>query len=98
MKPQRRCLDCNVLTAGESLCEFHRRERRRRRLADRKLHRAIVRTWVAEHGFVCPGYLRAAHPSTDLTVDHVVPLEHGGADDGERQVLCRPCNSRKGSR
>lgn len=32
-------------------------------------------------------------------VDHVVPRSHGGTDDLDNlQVLCRPCNRRKGSR
>ena len=35
---------------------------------------------------------------TDLTVDHVVPRSQGGSDDPENlQVLCGPCNSRKGT-
>jgi len=35
--------------------------------------------------------------SDDLSMDHVVPLVKGGADDPDNiQVLCRPCNSKKG--
>jgi len=34
----------------------------------------------------------------DLTVDHIVPLVEGGANSFENcQILCRPCNSRKGT-
>lgn len=37
--------------------------------------------------------------TTDLTVDHTTPVHHGGAiyDPINLQVLCRPCNSRKGA-
>ncbi|MFE6489697.1 HNH endonuclease [Streptomyces sp. NPDC057757] len=39
-----------------------------------------------------------AHPSTDLTADHVVPLARGGSSTPENtRVLCRSCNSRKHS-
>jgi 5-methylcytosine-specific restriction endonuclease McrA len=33
---------------------------------------------------------------TDLTADHVVPVIDGGAN-GPLRVLCRSCNSRRGS-
>lgn len=35
----------------------------------------------------------------DLTVDHVIPLADGGDpyDENNLDVLCRPCNSRKGA-
>lgn len=40
--------------------------------------------------------------TTDLTADHKVPLAAGGKRTGltltDVEVLCRPCNSRKGAR
>ena len=34
----------------------------------------------------------------DLTIDHIVPVALGGADNSANyQVLCRPCNSAKGA-
>jgi len=36
---------------------------------------ACSRAWRGEHGNWCPGYERHARPASDLTVDHVVPLE-----------------------
>lgn len=45
---------------------------------------------------LCPGWQRPAHPSDDLTVDHIIPKALGGTDARENlQVLCRPCNSAK---
>jgi 5-methylcytosine-specific restriction enzyme A len=59
------------------------RERRRRMVAD---HRAIVGDW-------CPGWeRRPAHPSADLTADHVKEVAKGGRPDGRLVVRCRSCN------
>lgn len=34
-----------------------------------------------------------------MTVDHIVPIAHGGPDDdGNLQLLCAACNSLKGTR
>jgi 5-methylcytosine-specific restriction enzyme A len=60
------------------------RERRRRIVAD---HRAIVGDW-------CPGWeRRPAHPSADLTADHVKEVARGGRPDGRLVVRCRSCNA-----
>lgn len=68
----------------------NKRSERRRRVLAIADHRALYGDW-------CPGYGVAAHPSADLTADHVVAVANGGADGGLR-VLCRSCNSRKGAR
>jgi hypothetical protein len=60
------------------------RERRRRAVAD---HRAIVGDW-------CPGWQgRPAHPSADLTADHVKEVAAGGPVHGPLVVRCRACNT-----
>jgi 5-methylcytosine-specific restriction protein A len=60
------------------------RERRRRAVAD---HRALVGDW-------CPGWQgRPAHPSADLTADHVREVAKGGDPYGPLVVRCRSCNA-----
>ena len=44
-------------------------------------------------------YCARAHPTTDLTFDHVVPVSQGGRKDWENIVTCCvSCNRRKGGR
>lgn len=41
---------------------------------------------------ICDGW-------TDLTIDHVIPVVHGGTDDlSNLQTLCRKCNGKKGAK
>jgi hypothetical protein len=50
-------------------------------------HRATIGDW-------CPGWERhGAHPSADLTADHVVEVAAGGAEHGPLVVRCRSCNA-----
>jgi 5-methylcytosine-specific restriction protein A len=102
----RPCLDCGATVRGKSRCwscqrdhdrrknqrrpdlhaDARERERRRRAVAD---HRAIVGDW-------CPGWAgRPAHPSADLTADHVREVRLGGQVRGRLVVRCRSCNSAK---
>jgi len=48
--------------------------------------------WIRHLGYTCAGWQRTAHPSTDLTTDHIDPrhLEQGVT------ILCRRCNSARG--
>ena len=93
----------NGTSAPSGVCGLHpgqgygNRRGPRRTYAWQKLAREVVRAWVREQGWVCPGWRRPAHPSRRLTADHVVPLARGGAalDRGNLAVLCVDCNSRK---
>jgi 5-methylcytosine-specific restriction endonuclease McrA len=54
----------------------------------------VVAEAIADHPF-------CAHcgATEDLTGDHIVPRSKGGRAVRENvQVLCRPCNARKGNR
>jgi 5-methylcytosine-specific restriction enzyme A len=103
---RRACLGCGRLGRWRSRCprctahldkrkaqarpDLHnnRAERRRRAqvVAD---HRAIVGDW-------CPGWAgRPAHPSADLTADHVREVAAGGRMAGKLVVRCRSCNAAK---
>jgi 5-methylcytosine-specific restriction protein A len=102
----RPCIDCKRTVRGKTRCrdcqqlvdkrkaarrpdlhtDARERERRRRVVAD---HRAIVGDW-------CSGWQgRPAHPSADLTADHVREVAKGGRPDGRLVVRCRSCNSAK---
>ncbi len=101
------CTVCGVLTSrAGSRCSEHARQSNRSRhnplystRAWQRLSARVLRAWRGEHGDWCPGYGRPAHPASDLTVDHVVPLAAGGAplDIANTAVLCRSCNSSKGA-
>ena len=65
--------------------------------AERQRRANTVDNWVRLHGYLCPGWGRPAHESHDLTADHVTPVSRGGGD-GPLQVLCRACNSRRGTK
>jgi 5-methylcytosine-specific restriction protein A len=102
----RPCLDCGRSVRGHPRCtdcqrerdrakrarrpdlhaDTHERERRRRVVAD---HRARIGDW-------CPGIpelRRGAHPSADLTADHLIEVAAGGLASGPLVVRCRSCNS-----
>jgi 5-methylcytosine-specific restriction enzyme A len=102
----RPCLDCKRTIRGKTRCrdcqaqldkrkaqrrpDLHTDQaERRRRAAVVADHRAIVGDW-------CPGWAgRPAHPSADLTADHVKEVAAGGRVTGRLVVRCRSCNSAK---
>jgi 5-methylcytosine-specific restriction enzyme A len=100
----RPCIDCGRAVRGKPRCrdchatqdqlkrvrrpDLHTdakaRERRRRVVAD---HRALLGDW-------CPGWSgQPAHPSADLTADHVREVGRGGDALGPLVVRCRSCNA-----
>jgi len=86
------CLVCGVLTEA-SRCPVHRVPSRS--YAEARRRAEAVRAWREARGDLCPGYGVPAHPSLDLTADHVLPRVDGG-ETGPLRVLCRSCNSRRG--
>ncbi len=96
------CLACGAQTFNGSRCipcnrgfEKVTKNPARNRPEWRKRSKRDIAEHVARHGWWCPGYDVPAHPSRDLTDDHVDPLALGGALLGATQVLCRGCNTRK---
>lgn len=93
--------DCPDLTEpGERRCGPHQRAHDRRR--DAAPHRAAYRDPVYRQtrAVLLQGGAPCAEcgATGDLTVDHIVPVSAGGTNDpANLQVLCRPCNSRKGA-
>lgn len=88
---------CPTLTNG-GRCQQHRRESPtylERDKTERNRRARTVDDWVAEHGWICPGWKRPPHPSHDLTAAHDIAVVHGG-NRGPITVLCRSCNSRQG--
>jgi hypothetical protein len=67
-----------------------------------RLSQRVIDRHVGQHGWVCPGDgpEHPAHPSRDLTTDHVLALIEGGApfDPANTRVLCRSRNSANGAR
>jgi hypothetical protein len=67
-----------------------------------RLSRRMIARHVGQYGWVCPGDGpdHPAHPTRDLTLDHVVAIVEGGApfDSANTRVLCRSRNSELGAR
>jgi len=102
----RSCLGCGRMVRGKPRCQdcerdYQRAKRakrpdlytdaaeRRRRAMTVADHRALLGDW-------CPGWAgQPAHPSADLTADHVREVAKGGRPDGKLVVRCRACNSAK---
>lgn len=98
---------CDELVVGRTYCAEHEAERQREHRSpssrahdnhnERRRRAAVVAAWVRINGWVCPGWQRDPHASSDLTAAHVLAVAHGGGD-GPLTVLCRRCNSQQGTR
>lgn len=95
--------DCEARVSGATYCDEHRKRPRSPSSiaasdpAERKRRAVAVDRWVQRHGWVCPGYERSAHPSTDLTAAHSTAVARGGTGSS-LGVLCRSCNSRQNTK
>lgn len=82
-------------TIGVVPMEVHRimlmARRRKKTQVPKKLRAEILRRFK----FICVG----CGETRNLTVDHIIPAIKGGSDSAENlQILCRSCNSKKGTR
>lgn len=87
--PTRPCLTCGTLTTNRSYCTTCTKRNEAKRNARRIWYQGAWQReskqardeWVAEHGWVCPGVGRPAHPATSLQLDHTLGI-----------VCCGSCN------
>lgn len=101
------CLVCGRPTGKQTRCPDHpapRKTQVKANTTERGLgsaHKRKSKQVRAEHvrrfGWICPGYNRPPHYSTDLTADHVTPRAKGGTTESPYVVLCRSCNSSRGA-
>jgi 5-methylcytosine-specific restriction endonuclease McrA len=99
MSPLLRVCGCGALVEHPPCPDCKLRTRKPdRSWGERQRRKRTVAAWVRRNGWVCPGWgERDAHPSRDLTADHITPRAHGG-EHGPLRVLCRSCNSSRGAR
>jgi hypothetical protein len=91
---QRATLEMNVLR-DERMALMMQQYKQRRSAANYHISKFHVREMVFHRsGNKCA----ACGAVKNLTVDHIIPVLHGGTDDLENlQALCGPCNSKKGA-
>ena len=93
----RPCVDCGVVVRA-TRCEVCARVKERNRI--RREQRGYDAAWRK-----LSRLMRANQPwcskcgsTRDLTLDHIISLANGGTNSpANAQVLCRKCNSSKGS-
>lgn len=92
------------IPSPDTRCPVHTRQRDRLHhnpIYDTPRWRRLAKTVKARHirtqGYMCPGYGTPRHLAPRLSADHIVALVDGGQpfDEGNVQVLCVSCNSRK---
>jgi 5-methylcytosine-specific restriction enzyme A len=100
----RSCLGCGKSVRGRPRCiDCHRDYERAKRAkrpdlyndaAERRRRAMAVADWRVMMGDFCPGWSgQPAHPSADLTADHVKEVAAGGKPTGRLVVRCRSCNA-----
>jgi 5-methylcytosine-specific restriction enzyme A len=100
----RSCLGCGRSVRGKPRCidcerDYQRAKRAKRPdlyndAAERRRRAHAVADWRVMMGDFCPGWAgQPAHPSADLTADHVKEVAAGGKPGGRLVVRCGSCNA-----
>ena len=96
------CVNCHRIAATvRGYChscrpaqQRHRNQQPARAAHHTATHKTVSRIVYARDGHVCA----CCAATDDLTIDYITPLIRGGRQHASNaQVLCRPCNSRKGA-
>ena len=98
--PKHFCIECGDVVLNTRRCSKHPAKvyaKRQKSLTykQRKFREKAVSDHIQMHGYICGGYKRKPHFSTDLTADHPIPTSKGGDQYQMLIVLCRSCNSSK---
>lgn len=104
LSPTVQCAECGARQRRVSNARYRPHSQRRPGYdaGERERRAQVVAAWRAVHGELCPGWNREPHladpQGNPLTADHPQSVRSGGAESGPLGVLCRSCNSSKGSR
>jgi 5-methylcytosine-specific restriction endonuclease McrA len=95
------CLDCGVL-ADKPRCPICNKKYQKFKATSRpsRADRGYDANWkrLSKQLRLLQPYCSICKATNDLTVDHIIPLSSGGFTvESNLQVLCRRCNSSKGS-
>ena len=94
----RPCVDCGVIARATRCVECSRIKERKR---VSRVARGYDHYWreLSKKMRAAQPYCSRCASTKDLTLDHIVPLAQGGvSDQSNAMVLCRKCNSEKGSK
>lgn len=60
-----------------------------------KNYKEILKQLLVKYKFKCV----KCQSKENITIDHITPVSKGGSDDPSNlQILCKPCNSKKGTK
>lgn len=89
------CGDGGIIHLKFKLCLQSNHNRKRR--SQIKEYKKIFKTLLNKYNFTCIHC--GEKEEKKLTIDHILPISKGGGDEIDNlQILCRSCNSKKGTR
>lgn len=101
MSPARSCNGCGRVTTSRycSRCTHLDTGARGSTRADRRMRAAFIAAAAEQGRLVCAECGVPLLGGSDTHFDHTIAKRNGGSDRAEnRQLLCQPCNLKKGAR